>query len=232
MASSCPMARSRSCAPRTTSATFRIFSISTTRAWRCCARSRTSTISPGPIWKTAVAQNVLHAEIFFDPQAHTARGVAFATVIERHRPGPARRGGAPRHFLEADHVLSAAPGAGRRDAKPWTRRSTTRTGSSPSASIPRSSVTRRRKFKEVFARARAAGFLTVAHAGEEGPAAYVREALDELGIVRVDHGNRSLDDAVLVRRLAEAKTPLTRLPPIEPEAGRGQGHEGPSRWPR
>jgi adenosine deaminase len=68
------------------------------------------------------------------------------------------------------------------------------------------------KFKEVFARARDAGFLAVAHAGEEGPAEYVWQALDELRVVRIDHGNRSLDDEALVRRLAEAKTPLTVCP--------------------
>jgi len=68
------------------------------------------------------------------------------------------------------------------------------------------------KFKEPFARARNAGFLTVAHAGEEGPAAYVREAIDVLHVARIDHGNRSLDDDALVARLAAARIPLTMCP--------------------
>jgi adenosine deaminase len=68
------------------------------------------------------------------------------------------------------------------------------------------------KFQSVFERARAEGFLAVAHAGEEGPAAYVREALDALGVVRIDHGNRSLDDVTLVRRLAMDRIPLTVCP--------------------
>jgi len=68
------------------------------------------------------------------------------------------------------------------------------------------------KFKEPFARARDAGLLAVAHAGEEGPAAYVREALEVLHVSRIDHGNRSLDDDALVARLAQARIPLTLCP--------------------
>jgi adenosine deaminase len=68
------------------------------------------------------------------------------------------------------------------------------------------------KFKRVFERARNEGFLAVAHAGEEGPAEYVRQALDELGVARIDHGNRSLDDDELVARLAAERVPLTVCP--------------------
>jgi adenosine deaminase len=68
------------------------------------------------------------------------------------------------------------------------------------------------KFKEPFDRARDAGFLAVAHAGEEGPAAYVWEAIDVLHVARIDHGNRSLDDEALVARLAAARIPLTMCP--------------------
>jgi len=68
------------------------------------------------------------------------------------------------------------------------------------------------KFEAVFARAREEGFETVAHAGEEGPAAYVREALDLLHVSRIDHGNRALDDPELVRRLAAEAIPLTVCP--------------------
>jgi adenosine deaminase len=69
-----------------------------------------------------------------------------------------------------------------------------------------------RKFKRVFRRARDAGLFPVAHAGEEGPPEYVWEALDDLGVGRVDHGNRSLEDATLVARLARERTALTVCP--------------------
>jgi len=68
------------------------------------------------------------------------------------------------------------------------------------------------KFTEAFARARQEGFLTVAHAGEEGPAAYVGEALDLLHVSRIDHGNHSIDDEALVLRLVKARIPLTMCP--------------------
>jgi adenosine deaminase len=68
------------------------------------------------------------------------------------------------------------------------------------------------KFREVFDRARAHGFLTVAHAGEEGPASYVRDALDLLHAARIDHGIRALDDPALVARLARERVPLTVCP--------------------
>jgi adenosine deaminase len=68
------------------------------------------------------------------------------------------------------------------------------------------------KFKQVFRRARDAGLFLTAHAGEEGPAGYVWEALDVLGVARIDHGNHALDDAVLVQRLARERTPLTVCP--------------------
>ena len=159
----------------------------------------------------AVAQNVLHAEIFFDPQAHTARGVSFSTVINgidrALRDAEARLGISSklimcflRHLDQDDAMATLEQGLEHRDRIVAVGLDSSELGHPPA------------KFKEVFARAREAGFLTVAHAGEEGPAAYVREALDELGILRVDHGNRSLDDDDLVRRLAEAKTPLTVCP--------------------
>jgi adenosine deaminase len=157
------------------------------------------------------AQGVLHAEIFFDPQAHTGRGVAFSTVIEgihrALRDGERRFGITSklimcflRHLDQDDALRTLDHALGYRDRIVAVGLDSSERGHPPA------------KFKEVFARARDAGFLAVAHAGEEGPAEYVREALDELGVVRIDHGNRALDDPALVRRLAEAKTPLTVCP--------------------
>lgn len=159
----------------------------------------------------ARSQNVLHAEVFFDPQAHTARGVAFSTVIDgidRALRDAERRLGISsklimcflRHLDQDDAMKTLDRALDHRERIVGVGLDSSELGHPPA------------KFKDVFARAREAGFLTVAHAGEEGPAAYVREALDELGVVRIDHGNRSLDDAALVRRLAEAKTPLTVCP--------------------
>ncbi len=156
-------------------------------------------------------QSVLHAEIFFDPQAHTARGVAFSSVIEgihrALRDGEQRFGITSRiimcflrHLDQDDAMQTLDQALDHKDRIVAVGLDSSELGHPPA------------KFKEVFARARSAGFLAVAHAGEEGPAEYVWQALNELRVVRIDHGNRSLDDAALVRRLAEAKTPLTVCP--------------------
>jgi len=156
-------------------------------------------------------QGVVHAEIFFDPQAHTTRGVAFSTVIDglhrALRDGQARLGITAklimcflRHLDQDDAMRTLDEALDHKDRIVAVGLDSSELGHPPS------------KFRNVFARARNAGFLAVAHAGEEGPAAYVWEALDELGVARIDHGNRSLDDEALVRRLAKAKTPLTVCP--------------------
>ncbi len=156
-------------------------------------------------------QSVLHTEIFFDPQAHTARGVAFSTVIDgldrALRDGEARLGISSnlimcflRHLDQDDAMKTLGQALDHKDRIVAVGLDSSELGHPPA------------KFKEVFARARNAGFLAVAHAGEEGPAEYVWQALNELRVVRIDHGNRSLDDAALVRRLAAAKTPLTVCP--------------------
>ena len=156
-------------------------------------------------------QGVLHAEIFFDPQAHTSRGVAFSTVIDginrALRNGEQRFGITSklimcflRHLDQDDAMRTLDQALDHKDRIVAVGLDSSELGHPPT------------KFKEVFARARDAGFLAVAHAGEEGPAEYIRQALDELRVVRIDHGNRSLDDTALVRRLAEAKTPLTVCP--------------------
>ena len=92
------------------------------------------------------------------------------------------------------------------------RRWPARTASSASGSTSSETGNPPSKFARVFRRAREAGFFLTAHAGEEGPASYVWEALDALGVARIDHGNRSLDDPALVARLARERTPLTVCP--------------------
>ncbi|WP_250471786.1 adenosine deaminase [Caballeronia sp. GAFFF1] len=162
----------------------------------------------------ALADHVTHAEIFFDPQTHTERGVAIETVvagIERALAEGEKRGLTSklilcflRHLSEEDALAtyeSALPlfdqyahrliGVGLDSSE---------RGHPPS------------KFERVFAKARARGLKLVAHAGEEGPPAYVYEALDVLKVDRVDHGVRSIEDAALVARLADARIALTVCP--------------------
>jgi adenosine deaminase len=159
----------------------------------------------------AHAQNVLHAEIFFDPQAHTRRGVPFATVVEGvdgavSDVGRERGISAKlimcflRDLEEAEAMTTLEDALDHRDCIVGVGLDSAELGHPPV------------KFKRVFERARNEGFLAVAHAGEEGPAEYVRQALDELGVARIDHGNRSLDDDELVARLAAERVPLTVCP--------------------
>jgi adenine deaminase len=159
----------------------------------------------------AHADNVRHVEMFFDPQGHTARGVAFDTVIGglwRAIGDAERQFGIHaslimcflRHLDEADAEKTLDSALAFRDKIVGVGLDSSETGNPPS------------KFKNVFRRARDAGFFLTAHAGEEGPAAYVWEALDILGVGRVDHGNHSLDDDALVTRLARERMALTVCP--------------------
>ena len=161
--------------------------------------------------KRAQADNVRHVEMFFDPQGHTARGVAFATVVGGlHRAiADSRRELAVdaslimcflRHLDEADAEKTLDSALGFRDRIAGVGLDSSETGHPPS------------KFKRVFQRARDAGFFLTAHAGEEGPPSYVWEALDVLGVKRIDHGNRSLEDNSLVARLAGERMALTVCP--------------------
>ena len=159
----------------------------------------------------ARADTVRHVEIFFDPQGHTARGVAFDTVIA----GIARAldEARDRHGLTSRLILCFLRHLSEADAEatldaalPWLGRIAGVGLDSSEVGHPPS------KFARVFARARDLGLKCVAHAGEEGPPAYVREALDLLRVDRIDHGNRSLEDAALVRRLADAAMCLTVCP--------------------
>lgn len=159
----------------------------------------------------AAAQGVRHAEIFFDPQAHTARGVPLGTVVEgiaRALDTSLERHGISTRlimcFLRDQPAESALETL--QAAEPHLRRITAVGLDSAEAGHPPS------KFREVYEAAAALGLRKVAHAGEEGPADYVREALDILGVERIDHGLRCMEDRELVARLARERVPLTLCP--------------------
>jgi adenosine deaminase len=159
----------------------------------------------------ACADNVRHVEMFFDPQGHTSRGVAFSTVVSGlHRAiaDAERELGVQaslimcflRHLDEADAERTLDSALAFRDKIVGVGLDSSEAGNPPS------------KFRHVFRRARDAGLFLTAHAGEEGPPSYVWEALDVLGVGRIDHGNRSLDDHTLVGRLAREQVALTVCP--------------------
>ena len=159
----------------------------------------------------AAADGVLHAEIMFDPQSHTARGIPFGVVIEgllaamdaaraRHGMTSALVLSFLRHLSEADAFETWAA------AEPWLDRIVAVGLDSSELGHPPV------KFARVFDAAAAAGLRRIAHAGEEGPPEYVWEALDRLGIDRVDHGNRALEDPALVERLVREGMTLTVCP--------------------
>ncbi|HKX87608.1 MAG TPA: adenosine deaminase [Sphingopyxis sp.] len=159
----------------------------------------------------AHADNVRHIEIFFDPQGHTERGIAFATVIAgitRALDDAGARYGMSSKLIMCflRHLSETEAEATLDEALPFLDRITGVGLDSSEVGHPPA------KFERVFARARSLGLKIVAHAGEEGPPAYVREALDLLGVDRIDHGNRSLEDAALVRRLADEGMTLTVCP--------------------
>ena len=156
------------------------------------------------------ADNVTHVEIFFDPQGHTARGVPFDVVasgiIAGLEDGERRHGITWRLIMSFLRHLSEEDGfATLREAEPWLGRfigvglDSSEMGQPPS------------KFSRLFRRCREMGLLLCCHAGEEGPPAYVREAL-EIGVDRIDHGNRAMEDAGLVREIARRGLTLTVCP--------------------
>jgi adenosine deaminase len=161
--------------------------------------------------RRAAAQNVRHAEIFFDPQAHTSRGVAFATVVEGLRAAlrDAERDLGITSYLILCFLRDCSEESAM-DTLEVVLRDRERIVAvgldSAEAGNPPS------KFARVFARARAEGFKAVAHAGEEGPPQYIREALDVLGASRIDHGVRCMEDGALVERLRREGIPLTVCP--------------------
>ena len=162
-------------------------------------------------FRRARTQGVVHAEIFFDPQAHAARGIAFETVIEGLwsvvRASEARYGITARLIMCSLRDRSVAEAMATLEAAlPYGDRIVAVGLDSTEAGYPPS------LFRDVFDRARANGWKTVAHAGEEGPPAYVWEALDLLRVSRIDHGVRSLEDPRLVERLRDERIPLTVCP--------------------
>jgi len=161
--------------------------------------------------RRARADGVVHAEIFFDPQTHTGRGIAFATVVNGIRralaEGERALGVSSRLILcFLRHLSADAAMATLEQALPF-RDAICAVGlDSSEVGYPPS------RFTEVFARARAEGFLAVAHAGEEGPPEYIVEALDLLKVVRIDHGVRCEEDPALCERLVAQQVPLTVCP--------------------
>ncbi len=159
----------------------------------------------------ARAQGVWHAEIFFDPQAHVARGMPIGTVVDGLAraldQAPGTYGITTRLIMCSLRDESAESALATFEAaRPWLHRITAVGLDSAEVGNPPS------KFREVFERARAAGLKCVAHAGEEGPPGYVWEALDILGVDRIDHGVRCLEDEALVARLVADQVPLTVCP--------------------
>ena len=161
--------------------------------------------------RRAHADGVVHAEIFFDPQTHTARGIPFETVLSGLEAGAAQAKAESgistrlilcflRHLSEEDCFAALD------EAEPFLDRihgfglDSSERGHPPS------------KFERLFARCRALGKPIVAHAGEEGPPAYIVEALDLLGAARIDHGVRATEDAALMQRLAREQIALTVCP--------------------
>lgn len=157
------------------------------------------------------AQNCVHVELFFDPQTHTERNVPFQTAIDgiwRALQDAETQYGISSRLIMCflRHLSEESAFETLEQAMPFKDRiigvglDSSELGNPPS------------KFERVFAKAKEEGFLLVAHAGEEGPADYIHEALDLLHIDRLDHGNRCLDDPELVKRLVKEQIALTVCP--------------------
>jgi adenosine deaminase len=155
----------------------------------------------------AAADNVRHAEIFFDPQTHTVRGVPFQAVIDgiwrACQDSPVSASLIMcflRHLSEDDALATLEQSLPHRDKFIGVGLDSSELGHPPE------------KFARVFARARGLGLHLVAHAGEEGPPSYIESALDVLKVERIDHGVRCLDDPALVQRLVRERMALTVCP--------------------
>ena len=160
--------------------------------------------------KRAQRDGVRHAEIFFDPQTHTARGVEFGTIVSGITHGLAAGHDLGissrlimcflRHLPEEDAIATFEQALPYRELITGVGLDSSEVGNPPE------------KFRQVYARAREHGFRVVAHAGEEGPPDYIWQALDLLGCERIDHGVRCVEDPRLVARLASERIPLTVCP--------------------
>jgi adenosine deaminase len=156
-------------------------------------------------------QGVRHVEIFFDPQAHMERGIAFDVALDGITSALEEAGKRMemtsklimcflRHLDEDDAFKALDCACKHKDHIYAVGLDSSEAGRPPEL------------FSRVFAAARDAGFVTVAHAGEEGPAAYVETALDDLKVSRVDHGNRAFEDPALIARMVRERVPLTMCP--------------------
>ena len=156
-------------------------------------------------------ENLIHTEIFFDPQTHTDRGVSFDTVIQGiHKAledGKKNLGISSqlimcflRHLDEESAFETLNQALPYKEWIAGVGLDSSEMGHPPS------------KFERVFSKAMDEGFITVAHAGEEGPAEYIWEAINVLKVSRIDHGNRSLDDEQLINHIAQKQIPLTLCP--------------------
>ena len=162
-------------------------------------------------FQRAAGDNVVHCEIFFDPQTHTARGIDMGVIL-RGLEAAARRAEAElglsvrlilcflRHLDEDDALATLEAALPYRDKFVGVGLDSSEMGHPPE------------KFARVFAKARELGLRLVAHAGEEGPPAYIHSALDVLHVERIDHGVRCVEDPGLVGRLARERIPLTVCP--------------------
>lgn len=159
----------------------------------------------------AAADGVVHAEIFFDPQTHTARGVDFATFMGGFRDAmaDARRA----HGITADLIMCFLRHLSGQDALQTLDAAEDHLEGVVAVGLDSSEVGRPPEpFEAAFERARALGLRAVAHAGEEGPPSYISGALDVLGAERIDHGVRCLEDPELLARLQHDRIPLTVCP--------------------
>ena len=161
--------------------------------------------------KKVNSENVRHVEIFFDPQTHTDRGIHFRTVItgiKRALEEAQQKFGITsylilcflRHLSEDSAFKTLQEALPFRDWIEGVGLDSSELGFPP------------KKFKKVFAKATEEGFRKVAHAGEEGPSEYIWQALDILGVSRIDHGVKCIEDNNLIRRLAKEQIPLTVCP--------------------
>jgi len=157
------------------------------------------------------SQGVRHVEIFFDPQAHTDRGVDLETVVAGLRR--ALRDGERRLGISSHLILCFLRHLSAEEATETLRQALPFKEWIVGVGLDSSEVGHPPEdFKAVFEEAGRYGFRRVAHAGEEGPPEYIRQALDDLGAVRIDHGVRCVEDPELVRRLREEQVPLTVCP--------------------
>lgn len=162
-------------------------------------------------FERAAADRVVHAELFFDPQTHTSRGVPMGAVVGGlHRACQETR---QRFGLHAELILCFLRHLSQQDAFDTLEQALAYRHQFIGVGLDSSELDHPpEKFSQVFARCRELGLRVVAHAGEEGPPAYIASALDVLGAERIDHGVRAEQDPALMQRLARTRTPLTVCP--------------------